>query len=306
MLTRRRSRRRGTRRRAQKGGSGNPLYVLLGDGLGNRLFVYATAYALMKKTGVQLYLIDYDKNPHNGFDYRDFLEGIKLEKTPDVMTKVTAAPAIVPKSTRFYETFTENSINYDAVKKGATKMDREYYQNFGPLMPYIKDIKDMLMKKEFSKPQYAKLLSQLSPNETAFMHVRRGDYLKMGWVHEEGFYSRALSRMNDCKAVRKIIILSDDIQWCKGQIEKWKKVSKKPMECIDEPNELNTFYLMMNCKAGAILSSSTFGLWGAMLGPNENPSSCIIYPKLHVVYKKSYGENQPPNIHGVPDRWIAL
>jgi hypothetical protein len=278
------------------------MYVQLIGGLGNQLFIYATAYALMKKTGGQLLLVQLDSNPHSQSDYRNFMEGTKVENTSDMFN----APDIVSAPDRHYKTFVENTINYDAASKGETKLPKEYYQNFGQIQPVVGELKEMFMRKEFNNLAYANLLNQIRPDETAFMHIRRGDYLTFGVVDEEDYYMRALYALNGCAAVKKIAVLSDDIKWCRDQESKWKSVSEKEIVCVDEPNELNTLYIMMNCKAGAILSTSTFGMWGAMLGANENPSSCIIYPKVNMIVKNGYKIDHPPNLHGFPERWIWL
>ena len=56
----------------------------------------------------------------------------------------------------------------------------------------------------------------------------------------------------------------------------------------------------MQCRGGAVLSGSTFSAWGALLGPNENPESLIIYP---ATMQHLSGSKNPMSF---PDRWTAV
>jgi hypothetical protein len=85
----------------------------------------------------------------------------------------------------------------------------------------------------------------------------------------------------------------------------WKEYApKKEFVFYDEVdgyklNELDTLYAMSLCKAGAIISNSTFAAWGAMLGADENASSVITYP---APWLKNNGDGD--NQLSFPDRWV--
>jgi hypothetical protein len=287
-------------------GGGKSMYVALQGGLGNQLFIYAAALAISKKTGSRLYIFSKDTNKHSTFDYRSFMDGEKVDASPEIKAKYDGLPDIVPKPKRFYETFTDATINYQAAKEKEMKLPEHYYQSFIPILPVIQEIKEGMMKKEFTKPNYAKVIEGVDSASTAFMHIRRGDYIDIGWNHNDDYYKRALARMNKCGKIKKIVVLSNDIAWCRGKEPIWKTITQKEIECKDIPNELEAYYYMLNCRGGAILSTSTFSAWAAIMGANENPEACIVYPFKNIVYEKEFGGKQPPNIYGFPDRWIAI
>jgi hypothetical protein len=56
---------------------------------------------------------------------------------------------------------------------------------------------------------------------------------------------------------------------------------------------------MALCKAGAVISGSTFGIWGAVLGPGGNDSSLIVYPKKWMFLGNS-------STLKLPERWKAI
>jgi hypothetical protein len=113
-------------------------------------------------------------------------------------------------------------------------------------------------------------------NASAFIHVRRGDYL----TYRDGecmisseFYKKGLDVLNSFDKIKVIYIVSDDIAWCKEQ--EWS--SSKHIVFYDEPDELKTLYLMSQCWAGAVIANSTFSLWGVFLGAYEK-TDMIVYP----------------------------
>jgi len=135
---------------------------------------------------------------------------------------------------------------------------------------------------------------------TAFIHVRQGDYKKLSWEQPDTYYINALTKLNELdtdNAIETILIFSDNISWCETQMDKWRNIAPKKKIETKDADELQTLYMMMQCKAGAIISGSTFSAWGAMLGANENPKSIILYPKN---IRQFHGATNPM---AFPDRW---
>jgi hypothetical protein len=177
-----------------------------------------------------------------------------------------------------------NNWRANNVKNNTTKniyMKNTYYQNYEKIqsaVPIIrKDLTDIFqmrysdLKEEFSKKDEGsnKTLSEVS----AFMHVRKGDYKEQALPSE--YYQHALNELQKDKNVKHLYILSNDIKWSKEQ--NW-NFYQFDVRWIDEPDELRSFYIMILCIAGAIISGSTFSSWGVILGANQNESATIIYP----------------------------
>jgi hypothetical protein len=155
---------------------------------------------------------------------------------------------------------------------------------------------------EFNKkPYYMEYIKPItSPLNTAFMHVRRGDKVKKGYVLNVNYFKNGLKVLNEQSNIETIYIFSNDMHWCKENHASWKNATTKLIKYYDNDDELIILYMMMNCLGGAILSDSTFGIWGAILGPDTNNNSKIVYNSRPQDY---IGKVNPMQF---PDRWIGL
>ncbi len=288
-----------TRKRNQRGGTGMPdrcLFIEQTGGLGNQLYIYAAGLVVNKKLGLQICTVPKDNAyKHSKRNYSDFLNTVLVQSTSETQARFAAAELVFPKPPHEYSRIIEAEIVNSPSKD--KKLPVGYYQNYTTIHTVVPEIREMLFKNEFNKINYKKYQV---PSGAAFMHVRRGDYLEMGWKQSEEYYIKALEEMNKHPSVTHIYILSDDLAWCNEQLPKWKEKVQKPLECKDIPDELEALYFMSQCTTGAIISSSTFSTWGVYLGANMNPNSIIIYPKKNAIFPDLV------NPWEFPERWIAV
>jgi len=281
------------RRISQTGGSTPDRCVIVHilGGLGNQLFTYAAGIVTKNKLNLPLCMINNKDNPHTKTNYIDLLfkQGVEVN--------ISMIQDRLNKSQRIFNNLSMNNPhnNWRAnnVKNNTIKniyMKNTYYQNYEKIqsaVPIIrKDLTDIFqmrysdLKEEFSKKDEGsnKTLSEVS----AFMHVRKGDYKEQALPSE--YYQHALNELQKDKNVKHLYILSNDIKWSKEQ--NW-NFYQFDVRWIDEPDELRSFYIMMLCIAGAIISASTFSSWGVILGANQNESATIIYPSKWVTGSSS-------------------
>jgi hypothetical protein len=117
-------------------------------------------------------------------------------------------------------------------------------------------------------------------DEYAFLHFRRGDYLKLPKhnVPLAHYYASALKKLP--KEV-PIMLFSDDMKWVKQNIYKmfpfidFNRWKFSP----DGLNDIETLSLMTQCKKGAIGANSTFSWWGAYAGAKTVKSPCYFPAK---------------------------
>jgi hypothetical protein len=285
----------------------NYLFVDLFHGFGNQLFIYAIGLVTSRRLGLDLCLVytPFADRPHGGRDYRFLMLGRAADNL--LMARRQFAPEIIPKPGKFFETVRDEEIRIEAALRGDVRLPGEFYQDFRPIMPVLGEIREKLCS-EFSGENYQRWLDGVERGSSAFLHVRRGDYLELNWHHDPNYYTDALKRLDGCAGVKRIYVISTDMAWCKEQEEKWRLATGKQIEFKMIHNELETFYFMMNCLGGAIISASTFGAWAAMLGANENPASCVIYPRVNPVFDHIVG-GMPPNggnVYHYPERWIIV
>jgi hypothetical protein len=117
-------------------------------------------------------------------------------------------------------------------------------------------------------------------DDYAFLHFRRGDYLKLPKhnVPLAHYYASALKKLP--KEI-PILVFSDDMKWAKQNIFKmfpfidlnrWKFAS-------EGFTDVETLSLMTQCKKGAIGANSTFSWWGAYAGAKIAGAPCYFPAK---------------------------
>lgn len=252
---------------------GNTKHLQLGAGFGNQLFIYAAGLVVKKKLGLPLYLLPSTTNQHSSTDYRYLFKQGKPVEYADMQGRINASRKI-HEGLSMHGTFTDKNIPTNSPKN--VTLEGLLYQNYSNIKSAIPDIRKELLE-EFEK-KYSGFKDTVVPNATAFMHVRRGDYLIQNRQLDAEYFNKGLSILNENKEITTIYVVSDDIKWCKNQKFEEKAVPKK-LVYFNEPDELKTMYLMMLCKGGAVLSRSTFSCWGGFLGPDENPTSTIVMPE---------------------------
>lgn len=118
------------------------------------------------------------------------------------------------------------------------------------------------------------------PIGSAFMHVRRGDYLHPANHHHrvdlDSYYRTALSLFpDDCM----ILVVSDDIPWCRDELtRRYGDIvgAHRWMLAGEQTSDYHTLSLMAQCTAGGICANSTFSWWGAYF--IENPGKIVTMP----------------------------
>ena len=108
------------------------------------------------------------------------------------------------------------------------------------------------------------------------------------------YYKRCVNRLKKKnKNLRKIFIFTNDLGYARSI-----PFFKKPLfRIINERDELNTLALMSLCKAGAIITNSTFGWWGAFLGAHKVRNPVF-------AFKEWFLNKRNPYL--CPKRWIRL
>lgn len=143
------------------------------------------------------------------------------------------------------------------------------------------------------------------------IHVRRGDY-----VHNAGsFPPLTMEYITDALGVfarpevkTKVLVFSDDIQWCKDNfsgLNYWFDFTYS-----EGRSEREDLQLMMSC-GDHVTSNSSFAWWGAYLGHNANRT--IVCPHHTEWYGASNGIVQFARSMGsepckdlIPEGWIEI
>lgn len=271
----------------------------LDGGLGNQLFQYANCYAVARdnKMELSIYSMYNDLMPgsrENGLrffsilsEYNKFipkrliLEGIKCiskryinlifkiqwNSDVNINTKYIStinekckqfAPMVLEKGKDFYilKGFWQSSLYFSKYREEIIKL-------FTPTEEYI----ERVMKRPESKLIVEDIFS-------VSIHVRHGDFQKIGWVLDPEYYQRAISIILKKLGIAHFYVFSDDINWCRDYFSDLENV----VFVESDKNNLSyeDMYLMSQCRHN-IIANSTYSWWGAYLNNNQN--KIIVAPK---------------------------
>ncbi len=254
-------------------------------GLGNQLWILAAGFAASKYHGCPLYICKnpVENNTHNV---------LHNEYTKTIFRYFgTHIPLLQDHAKRLAIThgYTLNTNNgnggfypYLPVQLFPGTILGSYYQYYPAIAPYTDELRDLLLKG--LEPFLEKAIRMRDFSNAAFLHIRRGDYLKntdIHYIQPLTYYRYVVEKLMGSKnPPSKIYIFSDDIPWVKQQ--GYFTSNPRLFEVVDTQDELETLASMALCCAGAICANSTFSWWGAFLG-------------AHSVHSPVY----------VPERWIS-
>ena len=128
---------------------------------------------------------------------------------------------------------------------------------------------------------------------TVSLHIRRGDYVNLSDHHlllDISYYKNAV---NMFKNIEKVVVFSDDIEWCKENLD------IKNTEFIENETDIVDLYLMSQCTHN-IIANSSFSWWGAWLNKNDNKK--VIAPKKWFGPKR----NDLNDKDIIPETWIRI
>ena len=254
---------------------------LVMGGLGNQMFIVAAAYVVHKTSGMPLYILENPPNVHNikSHDYNKTIFkkfGIHLNILQSDIWSLG------------YRQYSPGAFSPWFPKQIQPGIFLDGHFQYYPALHFYEESLRKLFLDGLSVPQedYSK---------SAFLHIRRGDYLKFSNIHyiqPLAYYEKALQQLMYMKQVDKILIFSDDIEWVQSQ-----DLFKNPlMKIMNLEDELDTLACMSQCKGGAICANSTFSWWGAFLGAH-GARAPVFVPEKWI--------NQPI-VKLFPDEWIVI
>jgi hypothetical protein len=269
------------------------------SGLGNQIFIYIAGYVASEHLKCPLYLFN-NTNCNNSHSNRDYKESIFKYLGNHInypIHQINENPYFCGYSYHHLNIFSGfEPWDFSSINEGMIL--RSYYQYYPPLIKYESDIRKKLLLG--LKPYIDKVKSILNYdfNTCAFLHVRRGDYV----IFSDRHYLQPLSYYEYCMKqllllnpnVKKILLISDDIDWVKSQ---YLFTNNYICEVYENDDELESLSLMTLCKAGSICANSTFSWWGAFLGCYENRNPVFVPEKWMLTTSK---------INLFPDEWIIV
>ena len=272
--------------------------------LGNQMFQYAFIRGMSKRYGYDFIIPDANANRFDNYGLFDCfeLEGCK--------TGEGSYPTLECRDTAFNQKFLDectDNTNYSGVFQ-----TEKYFTNATEELR-----KDFTFHKEILDP-CQEFIDNVG--DVIFLHVRRGNSNLVGkrgekWSYQmlqdyhplmkKEYYLEALSHFDESK---KVIVLSDTIDWCKKQ--DWLQddrflFSDSSYEVFDDGASVPYIDLcLMSLCSGGIIANSSMSWWGAWL---QNDTGKIIAPNPWYGAKAyNYGNAELCDADLIPERWPKL
>jgi hypothetical protein len=248
-------------------------------GLGNQLFQIAAGYAAARRFSCPFYVkksvhFNHHQTVVNYFDTIFRFMGYHIEdENYDKLIK-TLFPETKNYIHNYIHQFMVSTEAYSTDHVEIPVIFNQYFQYYPPLRPYEQEIRGILsigLSPVGKKIREDYLESGVNFDKSAFLHVRRGDYLMYPDRHPVlplSYYETCLNRLLQLNPdVQKIFVFSDDVAWIKS--EAFTIGSRADVEIVETDDEIYTFTFMSICKGGSICANSSFSWWGAFLGAYE-------------------------------------
>lgn len=233
--------------------------VNLFGGLGNQIFQYAAAKAVAKDKSCKLFVNTETENAHNVNNHNYATELFQDAIEVDWPRGPLGNWLYQQQGIKVYS-FDDGFAPWDPTSIEVPSILNGYFQYYPAIITIL--------------PEVLKILKENGPvypdQQATFLHIRRGDYVEKADFHYlqgQDYYEKVIQSIRPSK----ILIFSDDIEWCKQQ--PWLQ-NIECKEFIEEKDEVKSLFLMASCKEGAIIANSTFSWWAAMLSETKN----VTYP----------------------------
>ena len=282
-------------------------------GLGNQMFEYAMYLALKEahpEEEIKVCTRSFGGyGLHNGLEINSIFSIEMPEASLWELTKL-AYPFFnykswqvmrhyLPKRKRMTRGALNIPFDYEQVARDGDTYYDGYWQNERNFSNIRKKILDAYTFPNFSDKRNAETAELLLSKNSVSCHIRRGDYLKSPdmCVCTEGYYRRAIEKMQQLTQPELFCVFSDDIQWCRDNIRGL--IGNTEAVFVDWNKGEDSFrdmQLMSLCKHN-IIANSSFSWWGAWL--NDNKDKVVISPSN---WTKSNNIKNCP----IPDSWVRV
>ncbi|MCR4881803.1 MAG: alpha-1,2-fucosyltransferase [bacterium] len=291
--------------------------VKLMGGIGNQMFQYAFA----KSIGDDVL---FDNTWYADFDnkYRDRLALYALDilntdinfATKEQIKECLKESALAEKLTNIHKVFHIKLLPTNRVyEKVRNRYEPElyniqgnvYYDGYFQTPKYFENIKERLIKDFTPKNELTDenkaVLDEIKNTNSVAISTRRGDYVKLGYALDAGYYNKAMKEIAARVENPIFYLFSNDMEWSMKNINTENKFTVIPCESFDK----NCGYvcginLMSHCKHN-IITNSTYPWWAAWL--NANKDRITVAPKGWIKAKTIVASTFEDLM---PDSWIRI
>lgn len=260
--------------------------------LGNQMFVYATAYALSRKYEQKLaiYRFEFDVvSISEGYQLKD----LKLDQAYQyrhipfymylntlgklgckIINRLFHRQLLVTKPVRYssdIDQIKDFKCRYVPISFDKEK-DVHVLDGFWQSPLYFDEYREDILRQ--FKPNYtltdenSKWVKLINDSKhSVSLHIRRGDYVKIGLCLSLDYYRNAVSLILDKYPDSSFFVFSDDINWVSHNL-KLPTLNVQYVSHQDKTRNFDDIWLMSKCNDN-IIANSSYSWWGAYLNPNN-------------------------------------
>lgn len=299
------------------------IIIKVQGGIGNQIFQYALGRAFERKGKVVKYDINSYKDYRHPFRLKyfnvrmDIASDDEIEKTKNFKyldLKIISSYKLINKLFQLFDKLIYVHCAHIIEKpfffeKRIFNLDNRYLEGYWADSKYYYQVKNFLKHELSIQPKYKNknlenLATKIKESNLPYVsiHIRRGDYL---WNVNKNifsslpkeYYIKSLMYIKKKIGKVKVLVFSNDINWCKENFS-------KEFEYIDREYNFEDYYefeLMKLCQHN-VIANSTFSFWAAFL--NENPNKIVIAPKIWYTNKKWQEKYKKGTF--LPTDWIKI
>jgi len=241
----------------------------VGPQFGSQMTQYAGLYSISKKTHHNIVFFEKFFNVHRGIKI--------LYPFKNISAKLISNNIL--ENNIFHSYTLIHGIKDDNAYKLNSNMNWDIRGSFD-LFYYWHDIRSEILKefefKDVILEKAKKFIHNISDSNTPIvsMHFRRTDYLQVSSLNLTlDYYWEALQYFIKKLSYFKIIVFSDDIEWCKNN------VIGEDIVYSENNDQYVDMCIMTLCNHN-IIANSSFSWWGAYL--NNNSEKIVICPDRYV------------------------
>lgn len=146
-----------------------------------------------------------------------------------------------------------------------------YYHGYWINKNWLNSYKDIILK-ELSFPEIplaaAKAYAdQIMTTPSVGIHIRRGDYVDLGWQLPEDYYARSLHSMTENYNGFTLFVFSDDLEWCREHAQELGLSYADKIVYVSGNTKENSYIdmqLMSMCE-NLVMSNSAFCYLAALM-----------------------------------------
>lgn len=270
-------------------------------GLGNQVFQYIFSRYIEIKTGESVYLDDsffFTMPQHNGLEMFNVFPGAKSKLLSDVFSrdvwkyilenrtqpqnicqllKDSGEDIMLVAETENFSfngntVFVPTNQYYPIISMTRGNIYYHgYWINKEWLLPEVKKELQFIKINDDRNKRYE---NQIENSESVALHIRRGDFISLGWDAGVEKYAAAVKEFKEHKENLKFFVFSDDLKWCHDNRETM-GIGEDEVVFVEGNSGVESFrdmQLMSYCKNSCLVSSSSFSYLAYVLNRNESVS----------------------------------